>query len=76
MKLLLSKKDASSPLYLKLACEELRVFGVYEKLNEQLQKLAQTVPQLVEFTLQRLEMENDKELVADAFSLFYHSREG
>ncbi len=33
MKLLLSKREASLPLYLSLACEELRVFGVFEKVS-------------------------------------------
>ena len=32
MKLLVSKKEAGSPLYLTLACEELRVFGVFEEV--------------------------------------------
>jgi len=32
MKILLSKKEAGLPLYLILACEELRVFGIYEKV--------------------------------------------
>jgi len=34
MKLLVSKKEASVPLYLSLACEELRVYGVFEKVRE------------------------------------------
>jgi len=33
MKILLSKKEAGMPMYLSLACEELRVFGVYEKVS-------------------------------------------
>jgi len=33
MKILLSKKESGMPLYLSLACEELRVFGIYEKVH-------------------------------------------
>jgi len=32
MKILLSKKEAGLPMFLSLACEELRVFGVFEKV--------------------------------------------
>ena len=33
MKLLVSKKEANIPLYLKLACEELCMFGLFEKVR-------------------------------------------
>lgn len=33
MKLLVSKREANLPLFLKLACEELRVFGVFEEVS-------------------------------------------
>ena len=33
MKILLSKKESGMPMYLSLACEELRVFGIYEKVR-------------------------------------------
>ena len=32
MKLLVSKREANLPLFLSLACEELRVFGVFEQV--------------------------------------------
>ena len=32
MSVLLAKREASSPLYLSLACEELRMFGVFEQV--------------------------------------------
>ena len=76
MKLLLSKKDSASPLYLKLACEELRVFGVYEKFYQHIQNLATTVPQLIELCMQRLEMENGEHLLRDALTLLHFSRQG
>jgi hypothetical protein len=48
MKRLLSKKDAYKPLYLIVACEELRVFGVYELVSERIASMAETVPALFE----------------------------
>ena len=33
MKLLVSKKEAHVPLYLSIACDELRVFGLFEKVR-------------------------------------------
>ena len=33
MKLLVSKREANLPIFLKFACEELRFFGVYEKVS-------------------------------------------
>ena len=76
MKLLLSKKDSESPLYLKLACEELRMFGVFKEFYQHIQQLAQTVPQIIEFSLKRIEMENGEDLVRDILALLYFSRQG
>ena len=36
MKLLVSKREANLPIFLKFACEELRFFGVYEKVGVEL----------------------------------------
>lgn len=36
MRTLLSKREAGSPLYLALACQDLRLFGAFEHMNEQL----------------------------------------
>lgn len=33
MKFLMGKRDAGNPLFLKLACEELRVFGKFEMVG-------------------------------------------
>jgi hypothetical protein len=40
MKLLLSKKGSANPLWLSLACEELRVYGVFKMVNEKIQSLS------------------------------------
>mmetsp|Transcript_13076 Transcript_13076/g.21445 ORF Transcript_13076/g.21445 Transcript_13076/m.21445 type:complete len:1525 (+) Transcript_13076:181-4755(+) len=52
---LVSKTDASMPLYLALACEELRVFGSFDRLSHRIHALPASVPQLFEDLLSRLE---------------------
>ncbi|XP_033757244.1 LOW QUALITY PROTEIN: telomerase protein component 1-like [Pecten maximus] len=76
LKLLLSKKEASVPLFLKLACEELRVFGVFEKVSNKLKSLPHTVQQLLQEVLARLENDLGKETVIMAMSLLICAREG
>ena len=76
MRLLLSQKGAESRLYLKLACEEIRLFGIYEKVSEYLKALAQTTPQLIEFVLNRIEQEYGSKIVKNVFTLLHHSRQG
>ncbi|KAM7400175.1 hypothetical protein PAMA_004735 [Pampus argenteus] len=48
------KKGAVSPLYLHLACEDLRNFASFDKLKESLHGLPQSLSQLVQFSLDRL----------------------
>ncbi|XP_021378535.1 telomerase protein component 1-like [Mizuhopecten yessoensis] len=76
LKLLLSKKEASMPLFLKLACEELRVFGVFEQVSSKLKSLPHTVQQLLQEVLARLENDLGKETVVMAMSLLICAREG
>ena len=38
LRLLVSAPGALNPLWLSLSCEELRVFGVFEKVTEHIQK--------------------------------------
>ncbi|XP_031721049.1 telomerase protein component 1 [Anarrhichthys ocellatus] len=51
---LIMKKGAVSPLYLHLACEDLRNFASFDKLKESLQGLPQSLSQLVHHSLDRL----------------------
>ncbi|XP_076330930.1 telomerase protein component 1-like [Tachypleus tridentatus] len=67
MLLLVSKSDASQPLYLSLACEELRAFGGYENLTAQLRSLPQTLPSLLQEMVQNIEKEHGFQLVQMAF---------
>ncbi|XP_008297460.1 telomerase protein component 1 [Stegastes partitus] len=54
LQILTMKKGAVSPLYLHLACEDLRNFASFDKLKENLQDLPQSLSQLVQFSLERL----------------------
>ena len=64
MKLLLTKKDAMNPLYLHLACEELRVFGVFEEVSLYLKKMPSTITNLLQNILERLEVEHTVEILS------------
>ncbi|XP_029930833.1 telomerase protein component 1 [Myripristis murdjan] len=51
---LMMKKGAVSPLYLHLACDDLRKFASFDKLKESIQSLPQSLTQLVQYSLDRL----------------------
>jgi telomerase protein component 1 len=55
MKLLTTKRDSVSPLYLAWACDELRQFNHYETLSQKIKELPIKISLLVEYTLKRLE---------------------
>lgn len=76
MKLLLSKKDATNPLFLHLACEELRVFGLFEEVSSFLKTLPPTLPDLLQELLARIEREIGDEMVSVALSLLCLVRNG
>ncbi len=76
MRVLLRKAEATKPLYLVVACEELRVFGVYEQISERIKNLGATVPKLFDEVLQRLEGDHGKEFVKTALTLILCSRGG
>ena len=76
MKLLLSKRDATNPLFLHLACEELRVFGVFEEVSSFLKALPPTLPNLLQEVLTRIEQELGEEMVSVSLSLLCLVRNG
>ncbi|XP_024136918.1 telomerase protein component 1 isoform X2 [Oryzias melastigma] len=51
---LITKKGAVSPLFLHLACDDLRNFASFDKLKESLDALPQSLNQLVQHSLERL----------------------
>ena len=73
---LLAKTDSTKPLYLIVACEELRVFGVYEKVSERIDNMAPTVPDLFAEVLERLENDHGPDVLRAALSLLECSRGG
>eukprot|EP01130_Rhizamoeba_saxonica_P014704 TRINITY_DN6442_c0_g1_i2.p1 TRINITY_DN6442_c0_g1~~TRINITY_DN6442_c0_g1_i2.p1 ORF type:complete len:1957 (-),score=395.96 TRINITY_DN6442_c0_g1_i2:23-5893(-) len=75
MRILLQKEDAVKPLYLIICCEELRLFGIYTKLTEKIQNLAENLEDLLDQVLLRLETEIGP-LLPSVLSLLECSRHG
>ncbi|KAG8596529.1 hypothetical protein GDO81_001958 [Engystomops pustulosus] len=76
MHLLMIKKGTRDPLYLTLACEELRANAVFEKLSEDIQNLPATLPQLLQKRLSTLEEEHGIDNVTVALTAICISRKG
>jgi WD40 repeat protein len=76
MGLLLCKSESDNPLYIIVACEELRVFGEFEKVTERIASLPEDIPMLFEQVLDRLEHDHEKELVKSSLSLLACARHG
>lgn len=73
---ILTKADATKPLYLKVACEELRVFPNFELINSRIENLPETIPDLFAQMLERLETDHNPELVKDTMCLLECSMYG
>ncbi|XP_066579080.1 telomerase protein component 1 isoform X2 [Amia ocellicauda] len=73
---LLMKKGSVSPLYLRLACEELRAFAVFEKMKDALQTLPSSLGQLVQHSLSRLKLLYGAELLSGALGALTVSQAG
>ncbi len=73
---LLAHRSVGNPLYLRVALEELRLFGRFEQLTERIKSLAEDISGLFDQVLQRLEEDHGEETVAKAFSLLDCSRYG
>eukprot|EP01126_Amoeba_proteus_P031980 TRINITY_DN3126_c0_g1_i6.p1 TRINITY_DN3126_c0_g1~~TRINITY_DN3126_c0_g1_i6.p1 ORF type:complete len:1516 (+),score=323.93 TRINITY_DN3126_c0_g1_i6:167-4549(+) len=76
MRILQKKPHAGNPLYLAVACEELRVFGIYERVSDKIKNMAGTLPRLFEEVLRRLETDHGHDLVQNTCSLILCSRNG
>jgi len=76
MRVLLKKADSVSPLYLILACEELRMFGVFEQLSERIKALSAVLSRLMEEILHRLEIDHGRVLVSTALGCIASARGG
>ena len=76
MRLLVSKADAKLPLYLSVACEELRIFAVYEQLSEHIAKLPGRLAELFDQICARLETDLGVLIVSACFTVLACSRSG
>ncbi|XP_050397784.2 telomerase protein component 1 [Patella vulgata] len=76
LKLLVSKKEAPNPLFLKLACDELRVYGLFDKMSQKLKSLPHTIPALLQEILLRLETDHGCDLISTTLCLLVSVRNG
>eukprot|EP01129_Flabellula_baltica_P004954 TRINITY_DN1762_c0_g1_i2.p1 TRINITY_DN1762_c0_g1~~TRINITY_DN1762_c0_g1_i2.p1 ORF type:complete len:1949 (-),score=386.28 TRINITY_DN1762_c0_g1_i2:5-5851(-) len=74
--ILLEKEDSTKPLFLIVACEELRLFGKFEELTNKVRQLSSTLTGLLDQVLQRLENEHGAKLVKDTLCLLECSKYG
>ena len=76
LKELLQKRDSGIPLFLQVACEELRVGVVFEGLMAKLRSMASNIPGLMLNVLERLEGDHHHLLVCVVLQLFSLARHG
>jgi len=76
MRMLCSKQVCSSPLWLVIACEELRVFGVFEELSSKIKSLPGSISSLISSVLSRIEKDHGVEAVSSLLCLLYCSNGG
>ncbi|KAH3763845.1 telomerase protein component 1 [Pelomyxa schiedti] len=76
MRLLIEKYDAQqSPLYLVLACEELRVFGIFEQVTTFIRNMSPTIPGLLKQIYNRIKGENSAVAVDNFLGILTHCPE-
>ena len=70
---ILLHRCSSNPLFLKLLLDEIRVFGVYEKLEDMINSYlqAENIKQLFFKIFDRLEKDYEKSILA-CYNMFYH----
>jgi nephrocystin-3 len=73
---LLAHPETKNPLYLRVALEELRLFGKFEQLTQRIDDLAPSIIELFDQVLARLEEDHGREFVAETFALLGCSRFG
>jgi tetratricopeptide (TPR) repeat protein len=76
MTALLAHPGVENPLYLRVALEELRLFGKFEELTPRIKSLAKDISGLFDQVLSRLEEDHGNELVEETFALLGCSRYG
>ncbi|XP_071951905.1 telomerase protein component 1-like isoform X2 [Antedon mediterranea] len=73
---LLSKESSQNPLWLSIACEELRVYGLFEKLTKKIKSFPDGLLSLLESVLSRFEDESGGQLVVATLCLLECSKTG
>eukprot|EP00057_Strongylocentrotus_purpuratus_P015568 XP_011670042.1 PREDICTED: TPR repeat-containing protein DDB_G0287407-like [Strongylocentrotus purpuratus] len=73
---LLSKEASQNPLWLSIACEELRVYGVFSKATDKINTLADGLLELLAQVLERLEAEGGGSLMVATLCLLECSSSG
>ena len=76
-----SAPQSANPLYLSVLLDELRLFGMHERLGDQIELYLKTsnIPALYELILERYEQDYERErpeLVRDSMSLLWAARRG
>ena len=73
LRLLCGKPKADLPLWIMVACEELRMFGVFENLTSKIRSLPGTVAPLLSAVLDRVCHDHGAELTRNLLCLLYCS---
>ncbi|KAA3681295.1 telomerase protein component 1 [Paragonimus westermani] len=68
LSLLVNNRGAEIPLFLRLACDELRLYGTYENLDAQLKQLPDSIAKLVHHVVARVEAMCGSQLTLTALS--------
>ncbi|CAG2228476.1 unnamed protein product [Mytilus edulis] len=76
LEILTDKPDAGRPLWLTVACEELRVFGEFRKLTQKIRDLPIDMTGLLQVVLGRIVKDHGNELVQATLCLVETSRFG
>ena len=73
---LLAHPLTKNPLYLRVTLEELKLFGKFDELSHRINTFSLSIEGLFNQVLERLEDDNGKEIVQEAFALIALSRLG
>lgn len=72
----MKRHDANIPLYIQVAVEELRIFGIYEQVLQRIRALPESMPELFDQALERLEEDHGVDILQDFVCLLYCSPQG
>ncbi|KAG1680650.1 Telomerase protein component 1 [Nymphon striatum] len=76
LRLLTSKQDAGLPLFIELACQKLRHFGVHENMSKIVKSLSTTLKLLLQDMLMSLESEFGQDMIKVSLLLILNSHKG